>query len=58
MSSPPAPAPVRRRRPRMPWAAALRGTQDLLLRKGMGVLLLLCLLMQLACFLAGLHANA
>ncbi len=58
MSSPPATAPVRRRRPRMRWAAALRGTQDLLLRKGMGVLLLLCLLMQLACFLGGLHANA
>ena len=58
MSSRPATATLRRRRQRLRWHAALRGTQDLLLKKGMAVLLLACLLMQLGCFAAGLHAQS
>ncbi len=54
----PATATLRRRRQRLRWHAALRGTQDLLLKRGMAGLLLVCLLAQLACFAAGLHANA
>ncbi|HLO94873.1 MAG TPA: hypothetical protein VK195_11185, partial [Burkholderiaceae bacterium] len=58
MPTRPATATLRRRRQRMRWHAALRGTQDLLLKKGMAVLLLVCLLAQLGVFAGGLHAQA
>lgn len=58
MPSRPANATLRRRRQRLRWHAALRGTKDLLLRKGTGVLLLLCLVAQIGSFAAGLHAHA